>query len=109
MINNVRSLLIGALLFFYYSATAQQSTTVQELLNLEKNKYFVDRDTALANPYVGIKKQIYGNRRFAQDKSEIPRRTDKVLKAAALGQEPFATIIGCSDSRCQTKIYWTSG
>lgn len=109
MINKVQFLLIGVLLFFYYSAIAQQSKTVQELLNLEQNKYFVDRDTAFANPYAGIKKLIYGNRRFAEDKSEMPRRTDEVLEAAALGQAPFATIIGCSDSRVPNEIIFDQG
>lgn len=109
MINKVQFLLTGALLFFFYSSPAQQSAAVQELLNLEQNKYSVDRDTAFANPYVGIKKLVYGNRRFAQDKSEMPRRTDEVLQAAAQGQEPFATIIGCSDSRVPNEIIFDQG
>lgn len=109
MLNKAYILLFGVLLMLNFPANAQQSPVIQKLLNLEEGEYSVDRDSAFANPYLGIKKLIYGNRRFAQDKSVMPRRTDEVLKASALGQTPFATIIGCSDSRVPNEIIFDQG
>lgn len=100
---------IGALFMLSGQLHAQQTDGVQELLGLKEDKYFVNRDTAYADPYAGIKKLIYGNRRFARDKSVMPRRTDEVLEASALGQAPFATIIGCSDSRVPNEIIFDQG
>lgn len=101
--------IIGLLSFFVYDVNAQQSETVESLLNLEEDRYFVDRDSAFEDPYYGIKKLIYGNKRFAENKSILPRRTDEVLEAAAMGQSPFATIIGCSDSRVPNEIIFDQG
>lgn len=100
-------------LFFLFavlsSATAQNTTTIEGLLNLEKNQYFADRDSAYQDPYYGLKKLIYGNRRFAEDKSIRPRQTDADLKNMAKGQSPFATIIGCADSRVPNEIIFDQG
>lgn len=88
---------------------AQQSATVSELLNLEADQYFADRDSAYLNPYYGLKKLIYGNKRFAENKSIKPRQTDADLKNNQLGQKPFATIIGCADSRVPNEIIFDQG
>jgi carbonic anhydrase len=74
------------------------------LLELEEDTYFADREKAYEDPYYGIKKLIYGNKRFAENKSISPRQTDKDLKNTELGQKPFATIIGCADSRVPHEI-----
>ncbi len=92
-----------------FSLTAQQSSTVSKLLELEKNQYFADRDSAYLNPYYGLKKLIYGNKRFAENKSIKPRQTDADLKNNELGQKPFATIIGCADSRVPNEIIFDQG
>lgn len=84
--------------FAPHSGTAQESATIVELLELAEGEYFADRDSAYLDPYYGIKKLIYGNRRFADNKSIRPRQTNADLKNTELGQQPFATIIGCSDS-----------
>lgn len=102
-------LLVTTLFFLSYSAVAQQSERVTSLLNLENDQYFIDRDSAFSNPYDGIIKLIYGNKRFARGRSVMPRRTDEVLKASALGQAPFVTIIGCADSRVPNEIIFDQG
>lgn len=95
-----------------YLSTGQllaQSDTVATLLGLEENQYFADRDSAYADPYYGLKKLIYGNRRFADGKSISPRQTDADLKDTELGQTPFAVIIGCADSRVPNEIIFDQG
>lgn len=91
--------------FFSYS----QSNKVNKLLKLEDNVYFADRDSAYLDPYYGLKKLIYGNKRFAENKSIKPRQTDEDLKNNELGQKPFATIIGCADSRVPNEIIFDQG
>ena len=91
------------------AAGAQQSPAVERMLGLEDNQYFADRDSAYADPYYGLKKLVYGNKRFAENKAISPRQTDEDLKNNELGQTPFATIIGCSDSRVPNEIIFDQG
>lgn len=86
-----------------------QSQSIDDLLGLQSNIYFADRDSAYADPYYGLKKLIYGNKRFAENKSISPRQTDEDLKNTELGQKPFATIIGCADSRVPNEIIFDQG
>lgn len=100
---------VTLLLTFSTISSAQQSKGVVQLLNVKNNVYTADRDSAYLDPYYGIKKLIIGNRRFAENKSEKPRQTDQDLKNVELGQKPFATIIGCSDSRVPNEIIFDQG
>ena len=84
-------------------------TNLDQFLKLEQDQYFADRDSAYADPYYGLKKLIYGNKRFADNKSISPRQTDADLKNNELGQKPFATIIGCADSRVPNEIIFDQG
>lgn len=86
-----------------------QSAEMSRLLRLEDGQYFADRDSAYADGYYGLKKLIYGNRRFAEDKAISPRQTDADLKNVELGQTPFAVIIGCADSRVPNEIIFDQG
>lgn len=101
----VTMLLIGAIGVL----SAQQTPEVEKMLNLEENQYFADRDSAYLDPYYGLKKLIYGNKRFAENKSIKPRQTHEDLRNNELGQAPFATIIGCSDSRVPNEIIFDQG
>jgi len=94
---------------FSFVALSQQSEKVSALLKLEEGEYFANRDSAYLDGYYGLKKLIYGNKRFAQDKSIKPRQTDADLKNNELGQAPFATIIGCADSRVPNEIIFDQG
>lgn len=87
----------------------QNSPEINRLLKIEENQYFADRDSAFIDPYFGLKKLIYGNKRFAENKSIKPRQTDADLKNNELGQKPFATVIGCSDSRVPNEIIFDQG
>ena len=51
-----------------------------------------------------------GNRRFASGSTDRDRGFGSVLRATLLvGQEPFAVILGCSDSRVPTEIVFDCG
>lgn len=91
------------------AAAHAQSPEVSRLLDLEDGQYFADRDSAYADGYYGLKKLIYGNRRFAENKSISPRQTEADLKNVELGQTPFAVIIGCADSRVPNEIIFDQG
>ncbi|WKN43444.1 carbonic anhydrase [Tunicatimonas pelagia] len=99
----------AAFILFSLAGYAQQTAKITNLLELEEGQYFADRDSAYLDPYYGLKKLIYGNRRFAENKSIKPRQTDADLKNNELGQKPFATIIGCADSRVPNEIIFDQG
>jgi carbonic anhydrase len=51
-----------------------------------------------------------GNRRFASDDPSNLTRSDRARRGElALSQEPFATILGCSDSRVPVEIVFDQG
>lgn len=101
--------LIITSIFFFSLCVSAQTTKIDQLLGVKKNIYFADRDSAYLDPYYGLKKLIYGNKRFAENKSISPRQTAADLKNNELGQKPFATIIGCADSRVPNEIIFDQG
>jgi carbonic anhydrase len=50
-----------------------------------------------------------GNKRFVSGKSSKPRQDATRIKEVAEGQSPFATIVGCSDSRVPNEIIFDQG
>ncbi|MGH7889696.1 MAG: carbonic anhydrase, partial [Thermodesulfobacteriota bacterium] len=52
---------------------------------------------------------VEGNKRFATDKSLHPDRTSERRQETAANQEPFAVILGCSDSRVAPEIIFDQG
>jgi carbonic anhydrase len=109
MSNYPKVFLTAFLMALSVGAFAQQSAKINELLQLDPQGYNADRDSAYADPYYGLKKLIYGNNRFADGKSVKPRQTPEDLKAFEAGQKPFATIVGCSDSRVPNEIIFDQG
>ncbi|MBP9842289.1 MAG: carbonic anhydrase [Simkaniaceae bacterium] len=57
----------------------------------------------------GIDRLMQGNNRYIQDTLEHPNRTPERREAVALKQEPFAVIVGCSDSRVSPEIIFDQG
>ncbi|MBP2831929.1 carbonic anhydrase [Aquimarina sp. U1-2] len=94
---------------FLLSFSMVGQSKVKTLLKAKDDVYFADRDSAYVDPYYGLRKLIYGNKRFAENKSISPRQTDADLKNNQLGQKPFATIIGCADSRVPNEIIFDQG
>ena len=50
-----------------------------------------------------------GNDRFASGHARFPTVQKEVLAELAKGQEPFATILGCSDSRVPPELVFDAG
>ena len=71
--------------------------------------YIVNRDSAYANPRIALKKLMGGNKRFVEGKSIRPRQNAETIKKLENGQQPFATIVGCSDSRVPNELIFDQG
>lgn len=56
-----------------------------------------------------IKRLMQGNKRYIQDSLEHPNRTLFRRQAIISRQEPFATIVGCADSRVSPEIVFDQG
>jgi carbonic anhydrase len=52
----------------------------------------------------GLQRLIEGNRRFVSGKARFPTVCKETLAALAKGQQPFATILGCADSRVPPEL-----
>lgn len=78
-------------------------------LKWDTDTYSVDRREANRDPFTALKKLIGGNKRFVEGKSTRPRQDFQTLKETAKGQEPFAVIVGCSDSRVPNEIIFDQG
>ena len=50
-----------------------------------------------------------GNARFVQGEAEFPGTCKTVLAALAKEQQPYATILGCSDSRVPPELLFDAG
>ena len=71
--------------------------------------YIVNRDSAYADPRLGLKKLQGGNKRFIEGKSIKPRQNYETIKKLENGQAPFAIIVGCSDSRVPNDMIFDQG
>lgn len=60
-------------------------------------------------PEESLRKLKEGNQRFVSGKSLKPRQDFDRIKEVSKGQNPFATIIGCSDSRVPNEIIFDQG
>ena len=52
----------------------------------------------------GLRRLIEGNKRFVAGKARFPTVCKETLAALARGQHPYATIIGCADSRVPPEL-----
>ncbi|HEY7172454.1 MAG TPA: carbonic anhydrase [Vicinamibacterales bacterium] len=50
-----------------------------------------------------------GNERFMRGEARFPTVQKDVLAALAAGQQPYATIVGCSDSRVPPELIFDAG
>ncbi len=75
----------------------------------KKEYYIVDRDAAFLDPRIAIQKLMGGNKRFVEGKSIKPRQDGSTVKSLENGQAPFATIVGCSDSRVPNEVVFDQG
>ena len=52
----------------------------------------------------GLQRLIEGNNRFTRGKAHFPTVCKETLAALARGQHPYATILGCADSRVPPEL-----
>ncbi|MGL5034384.1 MAG: carbonic anhydrase [Microcystaceae cyanobacterium] len=62
-----------------------------------------------ATPDEALKKLVEGNARFVNQKRSSRNQTKERLVEVAKGQEPFAAILGCADSRVPGEIVFDQG
>lgn len=56
-----------------------------------------------------LERLIAGNERFVQGKARFPTVQKEILAELASGQSPYATILGCSDSRVPPELIFDAG
>jgi carbonic anhydrase len=64
------------------------------------------------HPYTAreaLARLVAGNRRFVSGKARFPAMRMAVLKRLAKRQSPYATVIGCSDSRVPVELLFDAG
>jgi carbonic anhydrase len=52
---------------------------------------------------------VAGNQRFVRGKARFPTLQKEVLADLAKGQRPYATVLGCSDSRVPPELVFDAG
>ncbi len=87
----------GSLLWTPEQTVAQQSSTTPAA-----KPEPVSSDEAL-------KRILEGNQRFVEDRRESPNRSRLRLQETAVAQFPFASILGCADSRVPAEIVFDQG
>lgn len=91
------------------NSTPEKTVTVIDSVQWRADHYIINRDSAYADPRIGLKKLMGGNKRFVEGKSIRPRQNAETIKKLENGQEPFATIVGCSDSRVPNEMIFDQG
>lgn len=61
------------------------------------------------NPDKGLQLLLEGNDRFVKRKRKNPNQGYSRLQEVAKGQKPFASILGCADSRVPSEIIFDQG
>lgn len=61
------------------------------------------------SPESALKQLMEGNERYVSDLLAHPDRTSERREELTAGQAPFATIVGCSDSRVPPEIIFDQG
>lgn len=60
-------------------------------------------------PSESLERLLEGNQRYVRDELIHPNHSSDRREAIAAGQQPFATILGCSDSRVAPEIIFDQG
>ncbi len=63
----------------------------------------------LVSPNEAIRRLLDGNQRFIHQKRKYPDQSIERLQLVAKGQYPFASILGCADSRVPAEIVFDQG
>ena len=61
------------------------------------------------NPDEALTRLMDGNARFVSGEAEAPRRSLDRVRELSSGQQPYAAILGCADSRVPVEILFDEG
>lgn len=61
------------------------------------------------SPEEALQKMILGNKRFVDGKRENPNQSQSRLLETSVAQYPYASILGCADSRVPAEIVFDQG
>ena len=73
------------------------------------NPPLAEAENTNITPDQALKKLIQGNDRFVNQKRTSPHQNKERLSEIAQGQEPFAAILSCADSRVPSEIVFDQG
>jgi len=62
-----------------------------------------------SSPQAALARLMAGNRRFVEDRARAPRRGNVRKVQVAQGQQPFAAILTCADSRVPPELVFDQG
>ena len=68
-----------------------------------------DNNTAPVSADEALQRLRDGNARFVAGKARFPTVQKEILAELAKGQQPYATILGCSDSRVPPELVFDAG
>jgi len=68
-----------------------------------------DRDSPLVTADAALARLVAGNERFVRGEARFPTVQKEILAQLAKAQQPYATIIGCSDSRVPPELVFDAG
>lgn len=77
--------------------------------NSQTNAQMTPETSAQMTPDAALQRLLDGNKRFMEDKSICPDRTQDRRAATVAKQKPFAIILGCSDSRVPPELAFDQG
>ncbi|MGI5144960.1 carbonic anhydrase [Plantactinospora sp. CA-294935] len=66
-------------------------------------------DAPVDNPRAAVARLLDGNRRFVQGRGRHPHQSPRYIRDLADGQDPFAIVVGCADSRVPPEVLFDQG
>jgi carbonic anhydrase len=78
-------------------------------VNLSNPQTALAEETNKLTPDEALTKLLEGNQRFVEQKTKDPNQSLVRLQEVAQGQNPFAAVLSCADSRVPTEIVFDRG
>src|SRR4249920_2047694 len=70
---------------------------------------FIQTDGPGITASQALRRLVEGNRRFVRGDARFPTVQKKILTELAREQRPYATVLGCSDSRVPPELLFDAG
>src|SRR4249920_1163593 len=70
---------------------------------------FIQTDGPGITASQALRRLVQGNRRFVRGEARFPTVQKKILSQLAREQRPYATVLGCSDSRVPPELLFDAG